>query len=59
MKSVLPIVTVIAAILMFWIVSVVPMNIHLVADQAQRDNLVVTPDTPIARQDDSAGKRIT
>lgn len=51
MKSLLPIVTVIGVILLFWIVSVVPMNIHLVADQAQRDDLVVSPDTPIARQD--------
>ncbi|MDE0985372.1 MAG: ABC transporter permease subunit [Yoonia sp.] len=51
MKSVLPILTVIAAILLFWVVSVVPMNMHLVADQAQRDALVVTPDTPAARQD--------
>ncbi len=51
MKSVLPILTVIAAILLFWVVCVVPMNMHLVADQAQRDALVVTPDTPAARQD--------
>ena len=51
MKSVPPILTVIAAILLFWVVCVVPMNIHLVADQAQRDALVVSPDTPAARQD--------
>ncbi|MGJ8623118.1 MAG: ABC transporter permease [Yoonia sp.] len=51
MKSVLPIFSVIAAILVFWVICVVPMNIHLVADQAQRDDLVVTPDTPNARQD--------
>jgi len=51
MKSVLPILTVIAAILLFWVVCVVPMNMHLVADQAQRDDLVVTPDTPAARQE--------
>lgn len=51
MKSVLPVLTVIGAILLFWVVCVVPMNIHLVADQAQRDDLVVTPDTPVARQD--------
>ena len=50
MKSVLPILTVVATILLFWVVSVVPMNMHLVADQAQRDALVVTPDTPAARQ---------
>lgn len=54
MKSVLPILTVVATILLFWVVSVVPMNMHLVADQAQRDALVVTPDTPAARQDYSS-----
>lgn len=51
MKSVLPILTVIAAILLFWVVFVVPMNMHLVADQAQRDDLMVTPNTPAARQE--------
>ena len=51
MKSVLPVVTVIATILLFWIVSVVPMNMHLVADQAQRDELIVKPETPAARQE--------
>lgn len=51
MKSILPVLTVVAAILGFWMVSVVPMNIHLVADQAQRDGIAVTPDTPMARQD--------
>ena len=51
MKSILPVLTVIAAILAIWMVSVVPMNIHLVADQAQRDGIAVTPDTPIARQE--------
>ena len=51
MKSVLPVMTVIATILLFWIVSVVPMNMHLVADQAQRDELVVKPETPAARQE--------
>ena len=51
MKSILPVLTVIAAILLFWVVCVPPMNMHLVADQAQRDELVVTPDTPAARQE--------
>lgn len=51
MKSVLPVLTVIGAILLFWIVSVVPMNIHLTADLAQRQDIVVTPDTPVARQE--------
>ncbi len=51
MKSILPVLTVIAAILLFWVVCVPPMNMHLVADQAQRDELVVTPETPAARQE--------
>ncbi len=50
MKSVLPILTIVAAIFLFWIVSVVPMNMHLTADQAQRDGLVVSPETPVERQ---------
>ncbi len=33
-----------------WVIAVVPMNIHLTADQAQRDGIAVTPDTPIARR---------
>ena len=51
MKSVLPVLTVIGAILAFWLLAVVPMNMHLVADQAQRDGLSVTPETPIERQE--------
>lgn len=50
-KSVLPVLTVIAGILLVWIVAVVPMNIHLAADQAQRDGVTVVPDTPRARQE--------
>lgn len=51
MKSVLPILTVIGAILLFWVAAVVPMNAHLVADQAQRDGIAVMPDEPAARQE--------
>jgi NitT/TauT family transport system permease protein len=51
MRSILPVMTVVAAILGFWVMCVVPMNMHLVADQAQRDGLSVAPDTPNARQD--------
>ncbi len=50
MKSLLPILTVIGAILLVWFVAVVPMNMHLTADQAQRDGLVVSPETPAERQ---------
>ena len=51
MKSVVPVLTVVAAILGFWLLAVIPMNMHLVADQAQRDGLVVQPDEPAARQE--------
>lgn len=50
MKSVLPVLTVVVTILALWIAAVVPMNMHLVADQAQRDDLIVTPATPLERQ---------
>ena len=51
MKSILPVLTVVGAILLFWIISVVPMNMHLTADQAQRQDIAVTPETPAARQE--------
>lgn len=51
MRSVLPVVTVVAVILGFWLLAVIPMNMHLVADQAQRDGIAVSPETPVARQE--------
>lgn len=51
MKSLLPVLSVIGAILALWLLAVVPMNMHLVADQAQRDGMSVTPDGPAARQE--------
>jgi len=51
MKSILPVLTVVAAIVLFWMAATVPMNMHLVADQAQRDGVSVRPDTPAARQE--------
>ena len=51
MRSVLPVLTVVAAIVGFWLLAVIPMNMHLVADQAQRDGLTVTPEAPAARQE--------
>jgi len=49
-QRIMPVFTVIGAILLFWLLMVVPMNIHLVADQAARDDIAVTPDEPAARQ---------
>ncbi len=51
MKSIVPVLTVVAAIFALWAAAVIPMNIHLVADQAQRDEIAVTPDEPAARQE--------
>ena len=51
MKSILPVLTIIMVILLIWVLAVIPMNMHLTADQAQRDGLVVAPETPAARQD--------
>ena len=50
MKSLVPILTIVGAILLIWVLAVVPMNMHLTADQAQRDGLAVTPATPAERQ---------
>lgn len=51
MKSFVPITTVVGAILMFWALCVIPINAHLTADQAQRDGMLMSPETPIARQE--------
>jgi NitT/TauT family transport system permease protein len=51
LKSVLPVLSVVGVILGIWLLAVIPMNMHLVADQAQRDGVVVTPDTPKLRQE--------
>lgn len=50
MKSILPVLTVVAAILLFWTISVIPMNAHITADQAQRAGIAVTPEAPADRQ---------
>ncbi|MEP5732164.1 MAG: ABC transporter permease subunit [Sulfitobacter sp.] len=51
MRSIVPVLTVVAAIIGIWLLAVIPMNMHLVADQAQRDKLVVAPETPAQRQE--------
>lgn len=53
MKSLVPILTIVGAILLIWVLAVVPMNMHLTADQAQRDGLAVSPETPAERQGSS------
>ena len=51
MKSVVPVLTVVLAVLGIWLLAVVPMNMHLVADQAQRSGVAVQPDTARERQE--------
>ncbi|MFK7753942.1 MAG: ABC transporter permease [Sedimentitalea sp.] len=51
MRSVLPILSVVAAIVAFWYAAVLPMNIHAAATQAEREGVAVFPDSAIARKD--------
>ena len=51
MKSLGPVLCVIAVILGVWVLAVIPMNMHLVADQAQRSGAMVHPETPKERQE--------
>lgn len=51
MKSVIPALSVVLAILVFWTLAVIPMNAHLTADLAARGDVVVTPEAPRDRQD--------
>lgn len=51
MKSIIPALTVVLAILVFWTLSVIPMNAHLTADLAARGDVVITPEAPRDRQD--------
>ena len=42
MKSILPVATIVAAIFAIWTAAVVPMNVHLTADLAARQDIAVT-----------------
>lgn len=50
MRSVLPVVAVLVGLLALWYVAVVPMNIRGALDMAQRADVAVVPDTPVARR---------
>jgi NitT/TauT family transport system permease protein len=51
MNRFLPILVVVAAIVAIWYVSVAPMNIHTVLDQAARNGMEVTPpEAPVRRE---------
>lgn len=50
-SRILPPVTIVGLILLIWTLAVVPMNAHLTADQAARQDIEVTPATPAERKD--------
>ncbi|WP_424971485.1 ABC transporter permease [Dinoroseobacter sp. S76] len=54
MRLILPVLTVIAALVAIWYAAAVPMNIKGVLVEAERAGAVVTPETPAARRDMSA-----
>lgn len=51
MNRVLPVLTVVTAIILFWYAAAVPMNIHGVLDRAERGGAEITPETPKVRRD--------
>lgn len=51
MRSMLPILTVLGAILAIWYLAVAPMNIRVALDQAERAGAEIVPQTPLARQE--------
>jgi len=51
MRSLVPILTVTAAIFAFWYAAVLPMNIHAAATQAEREGVVVTPASALERKE--------
>jgi NitT/TauT family transport system permease protein len=50
-RGIIPALVVVGVIFAIWTAAVIPMNAHLTADQAQRDGLVMTPESPRDRQD--------
>lgn len=54
MRLILPVLTVVAALVAFWYAAAVPMNIKGVLVEAERAGVAVTPETPAARRDMSA-----
>lgn len=54
MRLILPVLTVIAALVAIWYAAAVPMNIKGVLVEAERAGAVVSPETPAARRDMSA-----
>lgn len=51
LRGLFPALTIVAAILLIWTAAVVPMNAHLTADMAARQDIAVTPETPAERKE--------
>ena len=51
MSRIVPILTVVAALVALWYAAVAPMNIHGAVEQAARSGEAVTPETPAERRD--------
>ena len=51
MSRIVPILTVVAALIALWYAAVAPMNIHGAVEQAARAGAAVTPETPAERRD--------
>lgn len=54
MRRIVPVLAVVAAIVAFWYAAAVPMNMHGVLDQAERDGAQITPATGRIRRDFAA-----
>lgn len=50
LRTIFPALVILTAILVLWTVAVIPMNAHITADQAQRDGVTLTPESPKDRQ---------
>lgn len=51
MRSVLPVLTVLAGMLLIWYLTVAPMNVRVALDQAERAGNVVVPEGSVVRRD--------
>lgn len=51
MRSALPILTVLVAMVAIWYLAVAPMNIRVALDQVERSGAVVVPEGPVERRD--------
>ena len=54
MRAVLPVLTVVMALIALWYVACVPMNVREVLTQAEREGAVIAPADPAARRDAGA-----